>query len=106
MADRSPLIIGALSDFPEGSLREVQLDEECILVCRSGEQVYAVSAICPHRGAQLATGHLEDCTLRCPWHDWEFDVTSGQGITNPMSSLKSYPVDIRDGKIVLFPEKP
>ncbi|MFN4063631.1 MAG: Rieske 2Fe-2S domain-containing protein [Parazoarcus communis] len=29
---------------------------------------------CPHRGADLAFGRLEDGGLRCPFHGWLFDV--------------------------------
>ena len=29
---------------------------------------------CPHRGADLAFGRLEDDGLRCPFHGWLFDV--------------------------------
>lgn len=30
---------------------------------------------CPHRGADLCYGRLEDGGLRCPFHGWLFDVT-------------------------------
>ncbi len=30
---------------------------------------------CPHRGADLAFGRLEDGGLRCPFHGWLFDVS-------------------------------
>lgn len=29
---------------------------------------------CPHRGADLALGRLEDGGLRCPFHGWLFDI--------------------------------
>lgn len=37
---------------------------------------------CPHRGADLCYGRLEDGGLRCPFHGWLFDVT-GQCLEQP-----------------------
>jgi phenylpropionate dioxygenase-like ring-hydroxylating dioxygenase large terminal subunit len=64
---------------------------------------------CPHRGADLAFGRLEDGGLRCAFHGWLFDVT-GQCLEVPAeperSTLctrikqKSYPVVLKSG--ILF----
>jgi Phenylpropionate dioxygenase and related ring-hydroxylating dioxygenases, large terminal subunit len=37
---------------------------------------------CPHRGADLCYGRLEDNGLRCPFHGWHFD-RSGQCVEQP-----------------------
>jgi len=37
---------------------------------------------CPHRGADLCYGRLEDKGLRCPFHGWHFDYT-GQCLEQP-----------------------
>ncbi|APE42379.1 hypothetical protein BOO69_02330 [Sulfitobacter alexandrii] len=37
---------------------------------------------CPHRGADLCYGRLEDSGLRCPFHGWHFDRT-GQCVEQP-----------------------
>lgn len=33
---------------------------------------------CSHRGGPLADGELVDGCIRCPWHDSEFDIDSGE----------------------------
>ena len=33
-----------------------------------------VAQRCPHRGASLAYGSVEDDGLRCPYHGWKFDA--------------------------------
>jgi len=56
--------------------------------------------------------------LRCPWHGWEFDITSGRSIFNPHRvrvrtyevtvepdddpAVETYPVTVEDGVIVLY----
>lgn len=37
---------------------------------------------CPHRGADLCFGRLENNGLRCPFHGWHFDRT-GQCVEQP-----------------------
>jgi phthalate 4,5-dioxygenase oxygenase subunit len=64
---------------------------------------------CPHRGADLCYGRLEDGGLRCPFHGWLFD-RAGACLETPAepedSTLHervravSYPVEARNG--VLF----
>lgn len=63
---------------------------------------------CPHRGADLCFGRLEDNGLRCPFHGWHFDRT-GQCIEQPAEpegstmhtqiKVPMIPVEERDGVI-------
>jgi len=41
-----------------------------------------LDARCPHRGASLAYGMVDDCSLRCPYHGWRF-AGSGECIEIP-----------------------
>ncbi|MEM7061221.1 MAG: Rieske 2Fe-2S domain-containing protein [Pseudomonadota bacterium] len=43
---------------------------------------------CPHRGADLCYGRLEDNGLRCPFHGWHFDRT-GQCVEQPAEPERS-----------------
>ena len=64
---------------------------------------------CPHRGADLAYGRIEDGGLRCAFHGWLFDVR-GQCLQTPAEAegsklcqrirQKSYPVIEKSG--ILF----
>jgi nitrite reductase (NADH) small subunit/3-phenylpropionate/trans-cinnamate dioxygenase ferredoxin subunit len=33
-------------------------------------------------GASLASGHLDDSAVSCPWHGWRFDVRDGSWCDN------------------------
>ncbi|MGB8433938.1 MAG: aromatic ring-hydroxylating dioxygenase subunit alpha [Burkholderiales bacterium] len=66
---------------------------------------------CPHRGADLSFGRLEDGGLRCAFHGWLFDV-AGQCLETPAepegSTLcqrirqRSYPVAEKNGIIFAY----
>src|SRR5690606_16947192 len=52
----------------------VRLMGEDLVLCRGEDGGYAlVGRRCPHRGADLAYGRLEDGGIRCPFHGWLFD---------------------------------
>lgn len=39
---------------------------------------YAVDNRCPHQGAPLAAGCVQDGTVICPYHRWRFRLVDGQ----------------------------
>ncbi len=66
---------------------------------------------CPHRGADLCFGRLEENGLRCPFHGWRFDRT-GQCVEQPGEpegsrmheniKAKSYPVLEKNGVVFAY----
>lgn len=40
--------------------------------------LHAFEDACPHSGVSLASGHLRGHRVRCPGHDWEIDVRTGE----------------------------
>lgn len=50
--------------------------------------------------------------IRCPWHPWEFDIITGACLVDPKVRVKTYPVAIEDGHVVVYadprdlPEQP
>lgn len=42
-----------------------------------GGRFYACSAVCPHEDGPLAGGWLEGARVVCPWHGFDFDLTTG-----------------------------
>jgi nitrite reductase (NADH) small subunit len=44
---------------------------------------HAIDAICLHQGGPLAEGALGGCVVTCPWHGWQFNVTSGAFVQDP-----------------------
>ena len=67
----------ALVDELEGErpIRPVKLMGQDFVLFRDEEgRLGLLDRDCPHRGADLAFGRLEDGGLRCPFHGWLFDV--------------------------------
>jgi nitrite reductase/ring-hydroxylating ferredoxin subunit len=50
------------------------MGQELVLFRDAAGRLGLLDRDCPHRGADLAFGRLEDGGLRCPFHGWLFDV--------------------------------
>ncbi|PWE29716.1 hypothetical protein C4N9_08210 [Pararhodobacter marinus] len=76
--------IAAIADLDRPRpLIPVTLQGRRLVLFRDEEgQLGLIGRHCPHRGADLCYGRLEDNGLRCPFHGWHFDRT-GQCVEQP-----------------------
>jgi phthalate 4,5-dioxygenase len=59
----------------ERPLKALSVCGEALVLFRDERGRYGlIERVCPHRGADLAYGRLEDGGLRCAFHGWLFDV--------------------------------
>lgn len=114
MSAKTEVYVAELSELPAGERRVISADGKSIGVFNIGSRFVAVLNICPHAFAPVCLGTLggttlpsapgefvwgrENQILRCPWHGWEFDLESGQCLTD-WRRLKRFPVRIRDGRV-------
>ena len=95
-----------VGDLAEGEARAVQVGNKVIAVfCQQG-QFYAINDMCPHMGASLAGGYVENGIVTCPWHAWRFRVTDGAWADNPRIKIGSYPVRVEGDEIQVQVEQP
>lgn len=80
--------------------KPVQIEGSKLLLVRTSEAVYAVSAICPHRGAPLEGGFVVEGVLVCPWHRAMFQLATGDVVGPPAQHpIRTFPVVIKDGDV-------
>lgn len=96
-------------DLPVGERRIVSINQVTVGVFHLPDGFYALANRCPHRGAPLCQGVVTGLitaerafefnlsrdgeVVRCPWHGWEFDITTGRSLFNPHKiRTRSYPV--------------
>ena len=88
--------IGTLDDFPAGSAKLVSVGSLEIGVFNVEGDLHAYRNYCPHRSAPVCLGPVgstmlpskrgefimvaEGRVLMCPWHRWEFDLTTGRTV--------------------------
>lgn len=71
-----------LDDAPRPVVPVTLLGERLVLFRNEDGELGLIGRHCPHRGADLCYGRLEDNGLRCPFHGWHFD-RSGQCVEQP-----------------------
>lgn len=107
-------VVCAVGELPPGERRIVECEGRSIGVFNVNGSFYAVRNRCPHKGAPLCKGLVKGLVLgpepyhyaieregeilKCPWHGWEFDLTTGRSIYNPHRvRVKSYDVTVERG---------
>ena len=88
MADNTSLsnefvTVGRVGDVPAGTGRQVTVEGRWVALFNVSGAHHAIDAICLHQGGPLAEGALAGCVVTCPWHGWQFDVTSGAFVQDP-----------------------
>jgi len=93
--------VAARSDIPDGSGKLVEAGGKQIALFNSGGQFYAIDNACKHRGGPLAEGEVYGTSVICPWHGWEYDITSGANLDDPSVKLGCYAVKTEGDDILV-----
>ncbi|CAG7622330.1 3-phenylpropionate/cinnamic acid dioxygenase ferredoxin subunit [Paenibacillus solanacearum] len=103
-------VVATVSDIPPGAKKIVEAGGRSIGVYNINGQFHALRNVCPHQGAELCKGLVKPLVVskgpgsfdyeregeivRCPWHQWEFDIKTGCMIVDPAMRTKSYEVTV------------
>jgi nitrite reductase (NADH) small subunit len=130
-------VVGMESELPPGSRRIISVGTHGIGVFNVNGTYYALKNVCPHQGGPLCLGSLEGTAISvagpdggdriawvregeilcCPWHRWEFDISTGKPLfpskmrvatykvtveTSPSEpSVETYSVSVEDGVVIV-----
>jgi 3-phenylpropionate/trans-cinnamate dioxygenase ferredoxin subunit len=108
--------VGSVEEIPPGARKIVDLNGKSVGVFNVNGQFVAWLNVCPHELAPVCVGRVRGTSLpsppgefrwareneivACPWHGWEFDLLTGECLTD-RRKLKKYDVLIEDGTIYL-----
>ncbi len=87
------------TDIAPGTIHEVQVDGKTVALAHVGDKFHAISNTCLHRGGPLGQGVMDGNIVTCPWHGWQFDVTTGHVSQNPTVGVACYPVEVRGDEV-------
>ncbi|MEM7030508.1 MAG: Rieske (2Fe-2S) protein [Chloroflexota bacterium] len=110
-------VIASVSEFPPGERKIVKLGGREVGIFNIDGKFYALRNICPHRGAPLCEGRLrplmtsssvyhldrerDNEILKCPWHQWEFDIKTGEALHDNMR-VRTYRVVQEAEEVVVY----
>ncbi len=74
-----------------------------VAVFRAHGRLYAIDNACAHEDGPIGEGAVEGNCVRCPYHDWQYDFTTGACITDPERPRATFAVREAEGSIWLGP---
>jgi len=89
----------AVSDLAPGQATEVDVGGQAVALFNVGGTFHALTNRCRHRGGPLGQGFLDGAEVSCPWHNWTFDVTTGENVTSSDLCVPRYEVKVEDGHV-------
>lgn len=99
-ASQAPFVsVGRVDDWTDGQAREVKVHKKPMTVVRMKDRFFAINSICPHMGGPLSCGKVEQEKIYCPWHEWGFDVTTGESPNG--HRVERYQVKVEAGEVLI-----
>jgi nitrite reductase/ring-hydroxylating ferredoxin subunit len=113
-------LVAESSDFDEGDRVIIEVNGTEIGVFRHGDGFVAYENRCLHQGGPACEGVLigkveavmaEDKTISgerfsetqihfvCPWHGWEYDLSTGEAVADRRLKLRRFDVVERDNQV-------
>ena len=116
------IAVGRASAFPNPGRKIVQIDGvEVGIFCREGKFT-AFENVCPHMGGPVCQGKIiarveeligvdktslglafskTQTNVACPWHGYEFDISTGRHQGNPRLRLRPVTIEVVDGDLLV-----
>ena len=99
--------VARVGGIPAGEGRTFEVAGRLVAVFFDGERYHALDDLCPHMGASLGAGEVQEGVVACPWHAWRFSIRTGQWVDNPRLQVATYKVWEEEGRIwVELPDPP
>jgi len=90
-----------VSEIPAGAIKEFLVAGKPVAVANIAGKFYAIDNTCLHRGGPLGQGQLEGNVVTCPWHGWQFDVTTGKAVLNPTAGVGCFRTEVQGDEVFL-----
>ena len=91
----APMRTAKTNEITPGTIREFHVEGKAIAVANVDGKFYAINNTCLHRGGPLGQGSMSGKVVTCPWHGWQYDVTTGKVTQNPAVEVECYPLEVR-----------
>ena len=93
--------IAAASECPPGASLERVVGDRIVALFNVDGVWHAIDGLCPHQGGPLGKGRLCGEVLTCPWHGWQFDVTTGRHRLSPTVVQPRFLVREEGGQVLV-----
>ncbi|MBC7085483.1 MAG: Rieske (2Fe-2S) protein [Methanomethylovorans sp.] len=89
------------TEMKDGEKKALIIDGQKIVLIRKGREFFALSNKCVHMECPLSKGELEGYIIKCPCHDWRFDIRNGEFLDARELKVPIYELKVSDGNVYL-----
>jgi len=94
--------VAGTADVKPGHSIVAEVNGKTLAVFNVDGKFHAIDNTCLHRGGPLGEGDLEGTVVTCPWHGWQFDVTTGTCVANPGAKVERYEVKVEGNDVTVL----
>jgi nitrite reductase (NADH) small subunit/3-phenylpropionate/trans-cinnamate dioxygenase ferredoxin subunit len=87
--------VARVGDIPAGEGRSYCVRGRMIGVYFVDGEYFALTDVCPHMGASMVGGPVENKAVMCPWHAWRFSLCDGSWLDAPKSKVRAETYEVR-----------
>ncbi len=111
-------VVAAATELPPGARKIVTVNQREIGIFNLGGTYYGLLNYCPHRSGPLCLGRQrplvvseevyqvgherENEIIKCPWHQWEFDIKTGVALYDEKLRVRTYAVAQEGDELVIY----
>ncbi|AEI95545.1 Rieske 2Fe-2S domain-containing protein [Roseobacter litoralis] len=77
---------------------------ERVAVYLTDGKLSAISNACAHQNGPLGEGRVIDCLVTCPWHGFQYDVTSGRSPAPFTETVPTYNLRLDGARVLVDPK--
>ncbi|WP_428331318.1 Rieske (2Fe-2S) protein [Mucilaginibacter sp.] len=93
--------IPGIQNTDQPFIKKVKAGNKTVCLIGYEGSFYALSAVCPHAGADLSNGWCNNQKLICPFHRYSYDLRTGKGSGGQNDYISSFPVKVKDDIIYI-----
>ncbi len=92
----------SLRELQEGEVQIVNVEGRSFLLILWDRRVFCYVNSCAHQGMGFEGAQpIKEGVLTCPWHGFEYDITTGECITTNQLQLEPVPVKVEEGWVYI-----
>jgi len=91
--------VAQVDDIKPGTAKCVEVGGRQIAVFNVDGAFHAIDNTCLHRGGPLAEGEIDGCIVTCPWHGWQYDVTTGVNVLDDAEKVDRFETKVEGGAV-------
>ncbi|MEZ6073020.1 MAG: Rieske 2Fe-2S domain-containing protein [Pirellulales bacterium] len=97
--DADFVTVAKVGEIAPGSGGTFKVGERLVAVFNNDGEYLAIDDLCPHMGASLGAGYIDEGVVACPWHAWRFKICDGTWCDNPRVKIDSFEVRVQGEEI-------